>query len=121
MEGITHPPGKDRGGRPARTRTALATAAACAALLALLTGCGPPLPPDAVFVHVAPPGSPVEVIGVAPGPDYVWIRGHHRWSGSAYVWVPGHWAARPRHGAVWIDGHWAHHHKGWYWRDGHWK
>ena len=78
MEGVTHPPKNDRGGGPGRMRGTLAAIAACAALVALLTGCPEPLPPDAVIVHVAPPGPPVEVIGVAPGSDYVWIRGHHR-------------------------------------------
>ena len=110
-----------RGARQTRKLRVAPMAPAFGVLLVLLTGCPEPLPPDAVFVHVAPPGPQVEVIGVAPGPNYVWIHGHHRWSGSAYVWVPGRWEARPRHGAVWVDGRWMHHHKGWYWRGGHWK
>jgi hypothetical protein len=56
----------------------------------------------------------------APGPDYVWVAGYHRWQGNRYVWVagryerrphanarfePAHWEARPR-GKVWVEGRW---------------
>jgi hypothetical protein len=74
-----------------------------------------------VYARVAPPPAEVEVIGVAPGPDYVWIGGHHEWRGSAYVWVGGRWAARPHRRARWVAGHWRHTREGWYWVDGHWK
>ena len=74
-----------------------------------------------VYVRVAPPVPVVEVEGVAPGPDYVWIRGYHRWDGERYVWVQGHWERRHHAGAVWVDGQWKHDRDGWYWVEGHWR
>ncbi len=96
---------------------------ACAALaaLALTVACLVPPPPGAVYVRVAPPVPVVEVSGVAPGPGFIWIRGYHRWNGSAYVWTPGRWERRPRAGAVWVDGRWRHNRSGYYWVEGHWR
>jgi hypothetical protein len=89
--------------------------------LPLLVGCPPPAPRGVVYARIAPPPAEVEIIGTAPGPEHVWIAGHHEWRGGAYVWVGGHWAARPRRGARWVAGHWRHTREGWYWVDGHWK
>jgi hypothetical protein len=89
--------------------------------LAILTACLPPPPRGVVYVRAAPPGARVEVIGTAPGPDYIWIRGYHRWDGAAYVWAPGRWERRPHVRAKWVEGRWVHHRNGWYWVDGHWK
>ena len=89
--------------------------------MALVGGCVTSAPPGAVFVAAAPPPAEIEVIGVAPGPDYVWIRGYHTWSGHGYVWNRGRWERRPRAGAVWVDGRWQHHSHGWFWTDGHWR
>jgi len=94
---------------------------AAAAGLLLVTACPPPPPPGVVYVRTAPPVAQIEVVGTAPGPDFIWIRGYHRWDGGAYVWVPGRWVPRPHARAVWVDGHWIHHHNGWYWQDGHWR
>ena len=74
-----------------------------------------------VYVPVPPPAAEVEVIGVAPGPDHVWIHGYHRWNGSAYVWTAGHWEVRHSPKAVWVDGRWEHHQNGWYRIEGHWE
>ncbi len=74
-----------------------------------------------MYARIAPPPARVEVIGTAPGPQYVWIGGHHEWRGSAYVWVGGRWAARPHRRARWVAGHWRHTREGWYWVDGRWK
>ena len=83
--------------------------------------CAPAAPYDAIYVPGAPPPVQVEAIGVAPGPDFVWIHGYHRWNGNAYAWQAGRWERRPHAGARWVDGKWNHTSKGWYWRDGHWK
>jgi len=99
--------------------TALVLAMACS--LSLLTACVENPPPGAVYVNTPPPSAEVEVIGTAPSPDHVWIRGYHRWDGSAYSWNAGRWEARPRAGAVWVDGSWNHHSRGWYWREGRWR
>ena len=93
---------------------------AAVAALTLSTGCLVP-PPGAVFVRVRPPVAAVEVRGVAPGPDFVWIDGFHRWEGERYVWVSGRWERRPHRGAVWVPGRWRHHDRGWFWVEGHWK
>jgi len=89
--------------------------------LPLLVGCPPPPPYGAEYASFAPPAAEVEVVGVAPGPDHVWISGHHVWQGGRYVWVGGRWAARPRHGARWVPGHWRHNRRGWFWIEGRWR
>jgi hypothetical protein len=89
--------------------------------LTFFAACPPPPPPGVVFVRAAPPAAQVEVIGTPPGPEFVWIRGYHRWDGARFVWAPGRWERRPHPAAVWVDGHWAHHRNGWYWVEGRWK
>jgi hypothetical protein len=101
--------------------TSLAILLAAGLSATFLGGCVATAPPDAVYVDGAPPAAQVEVIGVAPGPDFVWIRGYHRWSGNSYVWAPGRWERRPRAGAVWVDGRWRHARRGWFWTNGHWR
>ncbi len=91
-----------------------------AALLAA-AACVPLAPEGAVFVRLGPPVYPVEVVPVAPGPGYVWIRGYWAWGGAAYYWVPGRWEARPRPYAVWVEGRWRREHRGWYWAPGRWR
>jgi hypothetical protein len=78
-------------------------------------------PPGTVYASYAPPAAEIEVAGVAPGPDFVWIAGHHTWSGTAYVWSPGRYERRPHANARWVGGAWVHHSRGWYWREGRWK
>jgi hypothetical protein len=75
-----------------------------------------------VIVRVAPP-PPVStaVIGVAPGPRYVWVPGYHRWNGAAYVWVAGRWVMPPRAGVVWVPPHWAPRSGGYVFVPGHWR
>jgi hypothetical protein len=81
----------------------------------------PPPPPGTVFVASAPPTAEVEVAGVAPGPEYTWTPGYHRWDGVHYTWVGGSWERRPRADATWQPGVWRHQTEGWYWTDGRWK
>ena len=87
----------------------------------ILTACVSAPPRGAVFVRTRPPAVIVEVRGVAPSSDHVWIPGYHAWRGGDYVWVPGHWDRGPHPRAVWVNGQWKHHGDGWYWVDGHWK
>jgi hypothetical protein len=89
--------------------------------LLFFAACALPPPPGTVFVPTAPPFAETEVIGVAPGPDYVWIHGYHRWDGGRYAWTAGRWERRPQANASWVDGRWDHHSKGYYWVDGHWR
>lgn len=74
-----------------------------------------------VVVRVGPPAPIVERRPVAPGRDYVWIEGYHRWDGARYVWVPGRWDRPPRPHAVWVAHRWVHRHDGWVLIEGHWK
>jgi hypothetical protein len=68
---------------------------AAAGLAALATGCAEPQPayvpayqPPAQTAVVeapsAPPVAQVEVVPVAPGPQYVWVPGYLSWNGN---WV----------------------------------
>jgi len=96
-------------------RIAMALAFASAGLL---TPAAEAIP---VYVKVAPPTPVVEVRVAAPGPNYIWVGGFHKWNGTAYVWVPGRWALPPHGRTVWVVGHWKHSHHGYYWVDGHWR
>lgn len=86
---------------------------------------GSPSPPEASSGQVvaqAPPAPQVEVVPVAPGPEYVWMPGF--WSvgvGGGWVWVGGHYGIRPRPHAVWVTGHWARHRHGYVWISGRWR
>jgi hypothetical protein len=66
------------------------------------------------------PGDIVDVRGVAPGPDWIWIDGDWVWSGGSYHWNAGHWG-RPRGGRAWHAGNWESHGKGYRWHRGYWK
>jgi len=81
----------------------------------------PPPPSGAVVVASGPPADQVEIAGPAPGPEYVWVSGYHRWDGVHYVWVSGRWERRPHANAEWQPGAWRHHSSGWYWTEGRWK
>jgi len=74
-----------------------------------------------VVIRVAPP-MPVHVgvVGVAPGPGFVWMEGYHAWRGGAYAWVPGRWVRPPRPAAVWIPPHYNRVPGGWVFVRGHW-
>jgi hypothetical protein len=88
---------------------------------ALLTAACPPPPHGVVFVRTGPPPAVAEVRVAAPGPEFVWIPGYHRWDGAAYAWVGGRWERPPHAHAAWVGGRWKHHHNGWYWEEGRWK
>lgn len=74
-----------------------------------------------VYVRVAPPPLRVEVIGVAPSPNHLWIGGFWQWGGREHVWVPGRWTVRARAGAIWVPGHWKRTSHGWIFTEGRWR
>ena len=80
-----------------------------------------PQPAVTVVAPAAPPTAQVEVMPVAPGPEYYWTPGYWGWNGAVWVWVGGRWAPHPWHGAVWVGGHWARHGHGYVWVGGHWR
>lgn len=73
------------------------------------------------YTNVPPPAARVEVVGVAPGPEFVWINGYWGLSGGVHVWVPGIWVRPPYRGAVWIVPHWERHYGRYYFYEGHWR
>jgi hypothetical protein len=93
-----------------------------AAALGTLTVAGCVGPPAGVaYVQTAPPRAQHEEVGVAPGPDYIWVPGYHAWRGGTYVWISGRWDVRPHAHARWHTGRWHHNHHGWFWIDGRWR
>jgi hypothetical protein len=75
--------------------------AAMAFLGMCLTGCA-----GAVYVRTAPPPPRYAVIGVAPGPGWVWTDGFWDWRGGRWVWAEGRWMRPPRPRAVWVPARW---------------
>ncbi|MDB6128620.1 MAG: hypothetical protein JWM35_2516 [Verrucomicrobia bacterium] len=76
-------------------------------------------PPPPIVVHRAPPRPVVEVRTVSPGPDYVWVAGHHAWRGGDWAWVRGSWERPPQPGAAWVESRWDEHNQNWV--DGYWN
>lgn len=94
-------------------------------MLAVMTGalsaCGGGV---AVAYRVpAPPPRPMTygVVGMAPGPGYVWVDGYHDWRSSRYVWVPGAWHRPPHPRAVWVPGYFQRHGHSHVWVGGRWR
>jgi hypothetical protein len=71
-----------------------------------------------------PPPRQEVIVGVSPGPDFVWIGGY--WDGSPghYTWVGGRWDHPPHAHGQWYAPHWDKGNDGHYhqtkgeWRDG---
>jgi hypothetical protein len=73
-------------------------------------------------IRIAPP-PPVRVgiVGVAPGPSYVWVAGYQRWNGNGYVWVAGRWVRPPRAGVIWVQPRYVHSGSTWVFHKGYWR
>jgi hypothetical protein len=98
-----------------QTRAALGAAALLSAL-GLMSGCVVAVRPapvvytqpaveepgGEVVVDSDPPPPQYEVVGVAPGPGYVWIGGYYHWAGARWVWYGGHYERPPHPGARWV-------------------
>jgi hypothetical protein len=70
--------------------------------------------PQAPTVIVQTPPTPapppqVEVVTVAPGPDYYWTPGYWHWNGR-WMWVGGSWGFRAGWGP---HRGWGSYHRGW--------
>lgn len=74
-----------------------------------------------IVVKERPPKVIVEKRGRAPGKDYVWIPGYHRWDGNRYAWEKGRWDRAPRPRARWIAPRWEHRRDGYVFIEGHWS
>jgi len=89
---------------------------------ALLGACGGGYYTTGYYVRTAPPAPRyVGVVGVAPGPGYVWTNGYWGYSGGGYHWVDGRWARPPRARAIWVAPEWRHDGHGYRFHEGHWR
>lgn len=83
----------------------------------LLAGCGH----GYVVASYGPPPPRYGVIGVAPGPGYVWTDGYYNLEGRNWVWVNGRWA-RPPHGrSAFVRPEWRHESGHWRFHRGYWR
>jgi WXXGXW repeat (2 copies) len=105
---------------PFVSRRRLGPSAVAGLALAVLSGCVGYVGPSGV-VYGAPPPLRAEVVGVAPGPGYVWTRGYWGRRGGRYVWTSGRWRQPPHEGAAWVDGHWEHRGSGYVFVGGYWR
>jgi hypothetical protein len=53
-----------------------------------------------------PPPRQEVIVGVSPGPDFIWVGGY--WDGSPghYTWVGGRWDHPPHAHGQWFAPHW---------------
>lgn len=84
-------------------------------------GAPAPVVTKEVVVVSAPPAPQVEVSGVAPSDEHVWIAGHWTRTGDRWTWVSGQWERRPSTTAIYVPGHWERKGEGYIWREGYWK
>jgi hypothetical protein len=80
-----------------------------------------PAPPPEVVVEEGPPPPQVEVIGVPPGPEFLWVGGFYDRRGPNWVWVGGHWDRPPRRGVHWEADHWERGPRGYVFVHGGWR
>jgi hypothetical protein len=79
-------------------------------------------PDEEIYVREEPPPPREEVVvGVAPGPSYIWVGGYWTRHHTNWYWVQGRWAARPRPNVTWVSGHWERHDRGHIWVSGRWR
>jgi hypothetical protein len=72
------------------------------------------------YTYAEPPEAQVEVQGVAPYPDAVWINGYWGWDTTRYNWRPGYWThARP--GYYWSPNRWTRDGNRWRFSRGFWR
>ncbi len=73
------------------------------------------------YVQSAPPPPRYGVVGVAPGPGFVWTNGYWARRGGGWSWVPGRWVRPPRAHIRWVDPRWEREGSGWRFHRGHWQ
>jgi len=75
---------------------------------------------DYEYTTTAPPAPQVEVIGVAPSPQHIWINGYWNVNRGRHEWTRGRWE-RPHHGYNrWNAPRWEQKNNGWRMHRGHW-
>jgi hypothetical protein len=80
-------------------------------------------PDDETYIDQPPPAPLVEVVPVAPGPDFVWIGGYWGWDNGHhnYQWVRGHYDRPPAPGAAWVGPRYDRAPRGYHFSPGHWS
>jgi hypothetical protein len=73
------------------------------------------------YVRYGPPPPRYAVVGVAPGPGYVWTNGYWDWRGGQWFWMEGRWMRPPRPHAVWVAPEWRRHGNGYRLHRGYWR
>jgi hypothetical protein len=73
------------------------------------------------YVRYGPPTPRYGIVGVAPGPGYVWTNGYWDWRGGRWAWMEGRWVRPPRPHAVWVSPEWRHEGRGWRFHRGRWR
>lgn len=86
----------------------------------ILTGCGG-YGYSSGYVGYGPPPPRYGVVGVAPGPGYIWMDGYWNRYGNDWRWVNGRWATPPRGYRRWERAEWRHEGRGWRFHEGHWR
>ena len=96
--------------------------AGCIVLLGtFLVACGPGYGGGGYYARYAPPAPRYGVVGIAPGPGYVWTNGYWNWRGRDWGWVEGRWVRPPRSHARWVQPEWRHEGNGWRLHRGYWR
>ena len=85
----------------------------------LLSGCA--VQGGYVARYGPPPPPRYGVMGIAPGPGYVWADGYWDRRSNDWFWVSGRWMRPPHAHAVWVPGSWSRHGQGYRFRSGYWR
>jgi hypothetical protein len=73
------------------------------------------------YAPIGPPAPRYGVIGVAPGPGYIWTDGFYAYRGGNYAWTPGRWARPPRSRSQWVPGRWEQQGRRYRFHRGYWR
>jgi hypothetical protein len=72
-------------------------------------------------VRYGPPAPRYRVIGVAPGPGYVWTHGYWDLRRNNWHWIDGRWMRPPRPRARWVSPEWRYEQRRWRFNRGYWR
>lgn len=94
-------------------------AASAVFLGTVLSACGGGY--SSAYVGYGPPPPRYGVVGVAPGPGYIWVDGYWNRYGNDWRWMNGRWAAPPRGYRTWERAEWRHEGGRWRFHEGRWR
>jgi hypothetical protein len=86
----------------------------------VLTGCAGGYYAGARY-YGPPPPPRYGIVGVAPGPGYVWTDGFWDRRGDRWAWSAGQWRRPPHRGARWVPNEWREDHGRYRMRRGGWR